>query len=236
MTDAISGYVGWSMSRNAVAAYEDGEMPKSRWTKAAMVEAIRACCDENDLVYDPSVERMTKTELFDRFFRWSSWHHTSKFFNETDFFSVDDEAVTEAFRPMTEEELAARSVEREAAHRAVADSLRRNAERWRAEQAYQREHGYPPSSVAAFMAAHPERCHYRTAKSSGNRLVCFEHLGSRYEVPVKDVRHKTVFSFNAVDEPKRLSLKDVCDQQRAASEQLSESGDHGPSGRDEQEK
>lgn len=49
--DASSGYIGWSMSRNAAAAYADGEMPKSKWTKAAMVEAIKGCCDDNDLAY-----------------------------------------------------------------------------------------------------------------------------------------------------------------------------------------
>lgn len=30
------------MSENAMYAYEDGEMPKSRWTKRAMLDAIEA--------------------------------------------------------------------------------------------------------------------------------------------------------------------------------------------------
>lgn len=29
----MAGYSGWSMSNNAVTAYEDGEKPLSRWTK-----------------------------------------------------------------------------------------------------------------------------------------------------------------------------------------------------------
>ena len=29
----MAGYNGWSMSNNAVAAYEDGEKPLSKWTK-----------------------------------------------------------------------------------------------------------------------------------------------------------------------------------------------------------
>lgn len=30
----MAGYNGFSMSNNAVAAYEDGEKPLSKWTKA----------------------------------------------------------------------------------------------------------------------------------------------------------------------------------------------------------
>ena len=37
MMDVNSGYIGHSMSRRAAEAYEDGEMPKSKWTKKAMV-------------------------------------------------------------------------------------------------------------------------------------------------------------------------------------------------------
>lgn len=33
MMDVNSGYIGYSMSRRAAEAYEDGEMPKSKWTK-----------------------------------------------------------------------------------------------------------------------------------------------------------------------------------------------------------
>lgn len=83
MMDVNSGYIGYSMSRRAAEAYEDGEMPKSKWTKKAMVAAIKDACDELDLEYDPAIEKMKKVELFDTFLYNSSWHHTSKFFNET---------------------------------------------------------------------------------------------------------------------------------------------------------
>lgn len=39
MMDVNSGYIGHSMSRRAAEAYEDGEMPNSKWTKKAMVVA-----------------------------------------------------------------------------------------------------------------------------------------------------------------------------------------------------
>lgn len=51
------GYIGASMSANARAAYEAGEMPRSKWTKAAILGALRGYCDEMDLLYDPAAER-----------------------------------------------------------------------------------------------------------------------------------------------------------------------------------
>lgn len=37
----MAGYDGYSMSNNAREAYEYGYMPKSKWTKATMIEAIK---------------------------------------------------------------------------------------------------------------------------------------------------------------------------------------------------
>lgn len=109
MMDVNSGYIGYSMSRRAAEAYEDGEMPKSKWTKKAMVAAIQSYCDEFDMLFDPDVLKgMRKDEVFERFFHKSSWHHTSKFFNETDFYKLDEDAVCESFRPMNPTEVAER--------------------------------------------------------------------------------------------------------------------------------
>ena len=46
------GYDGYSMSIRAREAYEDGEMPKSKWTKKAMLEAIREYCEDYDIPYN----------------------------------------------------------------------------------------------------------------------------------------------------------------------------------------
>ena len=73
------GYIGASMSANARAAYEAGEMPRSKWTKAAILGALRGYCDEMDLLYDPAVESETRAALFDRFIAYSSWHHTGAY-------------------------------------------------------------------------------------------------------------------------------------------------------------
>lgn len=113
MMDVNSGYIGHSMSRRAAEAYEDGEMPKSKWTKKAMVAAIQSYCDEFDMLFDPDVLKgMHKDEVFERFFHESSWHHTSKFFNETDFYKLDEDAVCGSFRPMTDAEVAERDAMR----------------------------------------------------------------------------------------------------------------------------
>ena len=87
------GYRGCSMSNRAVLAYEFGEKPKSKWTKTAMLEAIEDACDELGIAYDATRFRFTKAELFDQFFKWTSWHHTGKYANETDFYGVDADAI-----------------------------------------------------------------------------------------------------------------------------------------------
>ena len=100
------GYIGASMSANARAAYETGEMPRSKWTKAAILGALRGYCDEMDLLYDPAVESETRAALFDRFIAYSSWRHTGAYARETEFFALDEAAVVGAFRELGPEEAA----------------------------------------------------------------------------------------------------------------------------------
>lgn len=92
-----NGYIGSSMSVRAAEAYENGEMPKSKWTKAVMLEAIAYAIQENDLeITDEqwvNIKKMNKESLFNNFFEWSSWHHTSKYANETDFYSINEDAL-----------------------------------------------------------------------------------------------------------------------------------------------
>jgi hypothetical protein len=94
-----SGYVGASMSVNAMLAYEDGEKPKSKWTKAAMLYEIGEVLfdldfsDEDTERIMAAIGKMKKDEIFDRFLVWSSWHHTGKFANCTDFYEIHDMRV-----------------------------------------------------------------------------------------------------------------------------------------------
>lgn len=92
-----SGYVGSSMSRRAALAYDDGEMPKSKWTKGRMLAAIEDYCDEFCMPFDEDISKLTKDEIFSRFFEWKSWHHTGKYANATDFYGINETAVVDYF-------------------------------------------------------------------------------------------------------------------------------------------
>lgn len=190
VTYGQTGYDGQSMSIRAREAYAAGEMPMSRWTKAAMVEAIRAWCDDADRVMLPEVEGLRKDEIFSRFFCCTSWHHTGKYANPTDFYGVDGDAADAFSRPMTGEELARAQTERDAeearraaeyeerAREARAQTEARMAERQRTIDAlgpvYQyiaeRNPAYTSPytiihTIAADEALHPEDYEVRVARS-----------------------------------------------------------------------
>ena len=81
-----SGYNGFSMSNRAVEAYEDGEKPLSKWRKKDIIEGIQ------DLSIDFNIELLKKVKvkmLKDKMLYRSSWHHTSSYCNETNFYSLD---------------------------------------------------------------------------------------------------------------------------------------------------
>lgn len=82
-----SGYCGYSMSVNAAKAYDAGEMPLSKWTKAAILDA---CGDKADMLSKLTVAELKSTLLYK-----SSWHHTSKMFNCTDFYELDEYKLDE---------------------------------------------------------------------------------------------------------------------------------------------
>ena len=93
-----AGYHGYSMSNNAVAAYADGEMPLSKWTKQAILDAVAEIDEEKAEWLKPVKLQTLKDKLLTR----TSWHHTSKFYNRTDFYSLDEDTV----ESLTEEDVA----------------------------------------------------------------------------------------------------------------------------------
>lgn len=207
MMDVNSGYIGYSMSRRAAEAYEDGEMPKSKWTNKAMVAAIQSYCDEFDMLFDPDLLKgMHKDEVFERFFYESSWHHTSKFFNETDFYKLDEDAVCGSFRPMNPTEVAEREAARAAERRAIEEE-RAEREAMRAAEiermdrhiAYREEHGFSPDTVAAFAHEHPECCEERINRK-GNRVLSYiDRLGHEQVCPIKCIRKTHLRGFDATE-------------------------------------
>lgn len=97
VTYGQKGYDGCSMSLRAREAYDGGEMPRSKWTKTAMIAAIREACEDESRAYDPAIEKRTAADLFKTFFWCSSVHHTGKFARETEFYEVDRYAINDEF-------------------------------------------------------------------------------------------------------------------------------------------
>lgn len=85
----MAGYRGFSMSNNAADAYNSGEKPFSKWTKKEILKEIESL---NVKTFELFKKMKVKT-LKDNFLYKSSWHHSSKFYNEVDFYSVDIDKI-----------------------------------------------------------------------------------------------------------------------------------------------
>lgn len=102
------GYVGTSMSVRAQEAYESGEMPMSKWTRGAIIFAIKDYCTDFDLAYNPEIETMSRAKLAEAYLEYKSWHHTGQFARETEFFGLNEDAVCADFPEMTPDQIAER--------------------------------------------------------------------------------------------------------------------------------
>lgn len=91
MWNMNSGYSGYSMSNRAVEAYEDGEMPLSKWSKQLIIDEVV----EYEHFTEEELKKYPKKVLAEYFLFESSWHHTSKFCNATDFYSIDEDIAKE---------------------------------------------------------------------------------------------------------------------------------------------
>lgn len=59
----MAGYCGYSMSNNAVDAYNDGEKPLSKWTKRAIIEAIEEAVECEDLQLQCDIEKLKQCKI-----------------------------------------------------------------------------------------------------------------------------------------------------------------------------
>lgn len=93
----MAGYYGYSMSNNAYYAYLENKMPISKWTKKKIFEVIdenlqdEEFCEEYELSMEviEALKKMPMRLLKQRILVTREWHHTSKFYNPTDFYEVD---------------------------------------------------------------------------------------------------------------------------------------------------
>lgn len=106
MTNMNSGYNGYSMSNRAVFAYENGEMPLSKWTKSAIIERIEEC---NSNISVRLIKALTVKELRKLFLYNSSWHHTSSYCNRTNFYDFNEDILSE----LTDDDIKEIMIERE---------------------------------------------------------------------------------------------------------------------------
>lgn len=101
----MAGYYGYKMSNNAVEAYEDGEMPLSKWTKTAILNEVKRAVEDGDIEISFDFSKFSKLTvkiLKSEFLRQSSWHHTSSWYNCTNFYSV----YYSRLEQLTDEEIA----------------------------------------------------------------------------------------------------------------------------------
>jgi len=88
----MAGYSGYSMSNNALEAYDSGMMPLSKWTKKAIIG--QAIFDGYSEEHIAQMAKMTHKKLLEDFIEDSGeWHHTSKFYNATEFYRLKEEEM-----------------------------------------------------------------------------------------------------------------------------------------------
>lgn len=87
----MAGYYGWSMSNNAVDAYENGRKPLSKWTKRDILFCLEERLDREDVsLFFSRLKKLPKKILMETFLYESEWHHTSSFYNHTSFYTFDE--------------------------------------------------------------------------------------------------------------------------------------------------
>ena len=77
-----SGYTGYSMSKRAAEAYQNGERPLSKWTKKDIINEIKEYASDNNLPFSIALLNKVKAKVLkDSLLKETSWHHTSSFAN-----------------------------------------------------------------------------------------------------------------------------------------------------------
>lgn len=165
------GYVGTSMSVRARQAYESGEMPMSKWTRGAIISAVKDYCADFDLAFDPKIETMSRAKLAETYLEYKSWHHTGRFARETEFFGLNEDAICADFPEMTPDQIAECN---DKAAAAQASASEWNSFMKARENAFAKRFGCNANSVLGYEAFHPERCTRFTAKRSKREMIGYE--------------------------------------------------------------
>ena len=84
-----NGYCGRSTSVNSLIAREMGSFPLGEWSKAKMMNGIKKIAEGKAVLFQKIPLPVLKIYCLRR----TGYHHTSKFFNETDFYELNEEAI-----------------------------------------------------------------------------------------------------------------------------------------------
>lgn len=190
--DMNKGYHGYSMSKRATAAYRDGEKPISRWTKAAIVTAIGEWEENNNRLMTVDVNKMTRGDLIEHYIRYSSWHHTSKMINVTEFYQLSDTLLTADSREMTAEEIKSRddmissqiNAEEEAEKR-IREDLEASK---KAAEAFEEANGYSKTCWWRLVVEKPESVVAKTISRKGNVTYHINYEGHEKVGPESELK------------------------------------------------
>lgn len=83
------GYIGYSMSERAKDAYNSNKKPKSKWTKQNILNEVEKNYKEEELSFNMSEFKKLSVDALKSFLYCTEWHHTSSFYNSTDFYEID---------------------------------------------------------------------------------------------------------------------------------------------------
>lgn len=170
--DMNKGYHGYSMSKRAASAYINGEKPLSRWTKKTIIDAISEWEESNNRLMTVDVNKMTRDDLIESYIRYSSWHHTSKMINVTEFYQLSDMLLTADSREMTAEEIKSRDdmissqiKAEEEAEKRIREDLENARE---VEKAFEEANGYSKTCWWRLVVERPESVVDKTISRKGN--------------------------------------------------------------------
>ena len=80
------------MSNNAVEAYQSDQRPRSKWSKHDIIIKVEELAGAERAA---ELKKLTLEELKEGVLAYAGCHHTSKFYNRTEFYEVDVDLVAE---------------------------------------------------------------------------------------------------------------------------------------------
>ena len=81
-----------NMSNNAVAAYEDGSRPLSKWTKLNILKAIESYPYFEKNINMNKFKKLSKEQLV-IFLKYDGWHHTGINYRKTSFYTLNTDVI-----------------------------------------------------------------------------------------------------------------------------------------------